>query len=289
MKIGITSYSVSRAISDGRLSPLDTITWAAKHGAECYELSPGNTFPIREGDMPEQVVARAAAEGILLSSFTFTANCIKATAAERAAEVERVKREADIAARMQVKRMRCDAGWRNPPDATLANFEADLPYVADCLREVADYAYQYGITTTVENHGYHFQGSERVRRLVMAVDRPYYRQTLDVGNFSCVDEDNLAAVRNNIDLAAMIHLKDFFRRPAGNPPVDDTWSRTRAGNYIRATIVGHGSLDMRSICQVIRESGYDGCVSVEFEGLEDCLYATELGLKNAKLLLRGEQ
>ena len=48
--------------------------------------------------MPEQMVARAAAEGILLSSFTLTANFIKATAAEGVSEVERGKREADITA-----------------------------------------------------------------------------------------------------------------------------------------------------------------------------------------------
>ena len=289
MKIGITSYSLSNALCDGRLAPLDAITWAAKHGAECFELSPGNTFPIYDDGMPEKCAARAREEGIMLSSYTIGASFIKETAEERAAEVARVKQEVDIAARLGVGCMRFDVGWRTPEQATLENFEKDLPPAAECCREIADYAHQFGIVTTVENHGFHFQGAERIQRLIYAVGRPYYRTTLDVANFSCVDEDNLASVRMNIGLAAMIHLKDFFYRPCGNPPVGGGWFRTRGGIPLHGTIIGDGSLDLRSICKVIRESGYDGCVSVEFEGMEDCFVDTEMGLKNAFKLLKDKE
>jgi len=286
MKIGITSYSLHAALKDGRLTPLDAITWAAKHGAECFEISPGDTFPMA-GDAPEQYVARCREEGIVLSSYTVGANFIQADDAARAAEVARLKGEVDIAARLGVTRMRFDAGWRKPAEATLENFEADLPLVAECCAQVADYANTFGIVSSVENHGFHFQGAERIQRLLRAVNRPYYRTTLDVGNFSCADEDNLVSVKMNLPYASFIHLKDFFIRPFGNPPVGPGWFNSKGGNYLRGTIVGHGSLDMRNICKAIRESGYDGFVSVEFEGSEDCFFGTETGIKNANELLRG--
>jgi sugar phosphate isomerase/epimerase len=149
---------------------------------------------------------------------------------------------------------------------------------------VAAYAAQYGITCSVENHGYHFQNCERVRRLVNMVNLPNYRTTLDVGNFMCADGDPVASVRSNIDIASFIHFKDFFRRTAGNPPLGAGWMRTRAGHYLRATVIGHGSVELVPIVKIIKESGYDGYVSVEFEGMEDCLWACQVSLANAKQL-----
>jgi sugar phosphate isomerase/epimerase len=116
------------------------------------------------------------------------------------------------------------------------------------------------------------------------VDLPNYRTTLDVGNFLCADGDPVASCRDNIDIASFIHFKDFFRRTAGNPPLGEGWSRTRAGHYLRATVIGHGSVELVPIVKIIKESGYDGYISVEFEGKEDCLWACKVSLDNAKKL-----
>jgi sugar phosphate isomerase/epimerase len=39
---------------------------------------------------------------------------------------------------------------------------------------------------------------------------------------------------------------------------------------------------MYSIIKKIKDSGYDGFVSIEFEGIEECLLASATGLANAK-------
>ena len=283
MKIGLSSYSLSRAIGSGNMGILEAIGWIANEGGEHIEIVPG-AFDIHAEKMPERIAARAKEEGIDVSSYTIGANFLQPDAKARAKEVARVKSEVDIAARLGVRFMRYDAGWRPIPEATVENFEKDLPFVADGCREVADYAAQYGITCSVENHGYHFQGAERVRRLVNLVNRPNYRTTMDVGNFVCADDDPVSAVRTNIGIASFIHFKDFFRRSAGNPPVGEGWSRTKGGNFIRGTIVGHGSVELRPIVKIIKESGYDGYVSVEFEGREECIWGCHVSLANTKLL-----
>ena len=283
MKIGLSSYSLSRAISRGDMGILEAIGWIANEGGEHIEIVPG-AFDIHADRMPERIAARAREEGIDVSSYTIAANFLQPNAKARAKEVARVKSEVDIAARLGVRFMRYDAGWRPVPEATVENFEKDLPFVAEGCREVADYAVQYGITCSVENHGYHFQGAERVRRLVNLVNRPNYRTTMDVGNFVCADDDPVSAVRTNIGIASFIHFKDFFRRTAGNPPVGEGWSRTKGGNYIRGTIVGHGDVELRPIVKIIKESGYDGYVSVEFEGREDCIWGCHVSLANTKQL-----
>ena len=284
MKIGLSSYSLSRAIASGQLGILEAIDWIANAGGEHMEVVPGGAWDIHVPGLPEKLAARAKEAGIDLSSYTIGANFVNDDPAARAAEVARIKGEVDIAAALGVKFMRYDAGWRPIPETTLENFEKDLPLVADCCREVAAYAARYGITCSVENHGYHFQDCERVRRLVKMVDLPNYRTTLDVGNFLCADGDPVSSVRTNIDIASFIHFKDFFRRTAGNPPIGEGWSRSRAGHYLHATVIGHGSVELVPIVKIIKESGYDGYVSVEFEGKEDCLWACKVSLDNAKKL-----
>jgi sugar phosphate isomerase/epimerase len=44
-------------------------------------------------------------------------------------------------------------------------------------------------------------------------------------------------------------------------------------------------MDIRGILTTIKGSGYDGFISLEFEGMEDALLAASLGLANAKRIL----
>ena len=94
------------------------------------------------------------------------------------------------------------------------------------------------------------------------------------------------AVMNNISLASMIHFKDFhIKRTA--PPVEEGYIKTFHGNYLRGALTGDGDVDLKRISKIINESGYEGYLSVEFEGWEDPLFACPRAIKNVKALLRG--
>lgn len=103
--------------------------------------------------------------------------------------------------------MRHDVASRSLHETSYAFFEKDLPLLIHACREIADYAKQYSVITSVENHGFYIQASERVLRLVRAVDRDNFKTTLDVGNFLCVDEDPIVGVANNLPYASMFILK----------------------------------------------------------------------------------
>lgn len=51
---------------------------------------------------------------------------------------------------------------------------------------------------------------------------------------------------------------------------------------MRGAIVGQGDIPIREVLQIIKNSGYDGYLSIEFEGMEECRLGTRLGLDNAK-------
>ena len=57
---------------------------------------------------------------------------------------------------------------------------------------------------------------------------------------------------------------------------------SRAGNYLRGAIIGHGDACAAQSIGILKRSGYDGYVTVEFEGLEDKLVGIELGLANLR-------
>ena len=286
MKIGISSYCLSREVIAGRMALPDMIDFVADHGGEQLELSPGTWCNTGDRELLSSLMKRASERNIFLSSYTVAANFCKPTAEEVAAELERMKKQVEVAAFLGVPLMRSDAGGRPVDLCTLEQFEKDLPMVAECCGALADHAAKYGITLTVENHGFLFQNSERVQRLIKTVNRPNYRTTLDVGNFLCADEDPVIGTFNNIGLAAQVHFKDFLRRSSTDFVPGGNWIRTRTGNLIRGTILGHGILNITALADIIKKSGFDGCISLEFEGPEDCVSSTAIGIETLNRLFK---
>ncbi|MFC4101212.1 sugar phosphate isomerase/epimerase family protein [Paenibacillus xanthanilyticus] len=281
MRLGISTYSLYQALASGELDILGVVDWIADQGAEHVEIVPVGFELAGNLELADAIREKATARGIAVSNYAIGANFAVDTEEAYRAEIERVKAEVDLAARLGVKLMRHDVARSD--DTSIRHFNAVLGKLAAACGEIADYAAAYGMTTSVENHGYFVQASDRVQALVQAVNRPNFRTTLDIGNFVCVDEDPVAAVRNNLPYASMVHVKDFYRRPSYRNP-GEGWFQSASGSYLRGAIAGHGDLDLAESLRLIKRSGYDGYVSLEFEGLEECKKGTILGLANVRRL-----
>ena len=282
IKIGFTSYSFAAALKSGEMNITQAIQFAAGLGAEHMEISPGS-FGDMTDDMVNTIVKAAKDCKIDLSSYTIGANFVQPDAAAVAKEIERVKAQVEIAAKLGVTRMRHDCGWRPQPECTYENFNREVEIFADACGQIADKAKAYGIVTSIENHGFYVQGSERVQRVILAVNRDNFRTTLDVGNFLCVDEDPECAVLNNIGYASMIHFKDFHIRRQVTDPAG--FIKTLHGRYLRGAVTGDGDVDLPTICKIIKNSGYDGYLSIEYEGREECKFACTRAIKNVRELM----
>jgi len=281
MKFGVSSYSLHQAMSKGEMTWSDVIAYIAEIGGEHVEVVPiGVSLP----DHPElvaQIRGKAAECGLDISNYAIGANFSELSDDDFEKEIARVKREVDVARDLGVTRMRHDVA--SSSDTSIRHFRAELPRLAEACRRIADYAAAYGITTSVENHGFYIQASDRVQALIHETGRDNFRTTLDIGNFLCVDEDPVSGVRNNLPYASMVHIKDFYRRPAYLNP-GDGWFRSAAGNYLRGAVAGQGDIDMRHVLRLVKASGYDGYLSLEFEGHEDCRWGARVGLDNLKRL-----
>jgi sugar phosphate isomerase/epimerase len=279
MKLGVSTYSFWQAMQAGEMDVLQVIEQIADMGGEHVEIVPLGFDLTTHPELIEAIKRTAASAGIDISNYAIGANFAGLDESAFELEIERVQREVDIAAALGVKLMRHDVA--SSKDTSIRQFNVDLPRLAYACRRIADYAAPLGITTSVENHGYYVQASDRVQALINEVDRTNFRTTLDIGNFVCVDEDPIVAVRNNISYASIVHIKDFYRRPKTLNP-GEGWFRSAGGNYLRGAIVGHGDLDIRSAIGIVRQSGYDEYLSIEFEGMEPCVLGTRLALSNVR-------
>ena len=279
MKLGISTYSLYQALQAGTMDIEGVLEYMAEIGAEHAEIVPLGFNLTDKPELIEVIRRKAESLGLELSNYAIGSSFADLDEAAYQAEIARVKREVDIAAALGVKLMRHDAAFSE--DVSIGHFLRELPRIADACRQIADYAAAYGITTSVENHGYFIQHSDRVRALVEAVDRPNYKTTLDIGNCMCADENSAAAVTANIDIASMVHVKDFYLRPSYRTP-GEGWFPTTAGNWLRGAMAGHGDIDMPEVLRRVKKSGYDGYISIEFEGMEECRQGTRLSFENVK-------
>ena len=187
----------------------------------------------------------------------------------------------DIAALLGAPRMRHDitAGYKGE---NYRSYESLIPTLAQAVREVADYAASKGVMTMTENHGFFSQDSDRVEKLYMAVDHPNFGLLCDLGNFLCADENPAEAVARIAPYTRYVHGKDFIVKPFYSEDPGEGAFRSRGGNFLRGTIIGHGNVPVKHCLHLLKAAGFDGTISIEFEGMEPCVDAVRIGLANLK-------
>lgn len=202
-------------------------------------------------------------------------------------ELERLCRHIDIAAECKIPLLRHDVAWGYYEGYTgIKSYKKVIEAVAPFVRQAAEYARERGVKTCSENHGYLLQDSARMLELFAAVDHPNYRFLCDMGNFTVVDEDCATAVSALSDYIVHVHAKDMLVRSGMNFDPGRGYNLSRGGNYWRGTIFGHGNVPTFQILSAIRKSGYDGYVSLEFEGMEPVLEGVEIGTQNLQHMIK---
>lgn len=313
MKVGVSSYSFTQAYNDGRITLKQAIGKAKEMGFDAFEIVDFNMFSCRpEGMSIEEYFegpildhARELREeidrvGIHITNFTCGADFQNRDIEK---EVARLCRCVDVAEILGATGLRHDVasgpkhhmaasskvlevGKQVPQQeyvpVAFESFYKVLPRIADGIRKVTEYAASKGIRTMSENHGFFAQDVLRVEKLMDEVNHPNYGWLVDMGNFTCADEKPQLSCSIAAPYAVYVHAKDFIIKPASGPNPGRFFFKSRAGNYLRGTIVGQGDVDVKGCLAALKNGGYDGYVSIEFEGMEDCFLACEAGLENLR-------
>ena len=285
MKFSVSLYSFFSAIRNGEIKPLECIAKAKEMGfdaIEAVDFVMGASSPEEMADKARELKAEADKHGLPFSSFAVGADLLNGVdgSGDTQKEIARVKSMVDIAAILGAPRMRHDItfGQKGNP----RSYASLVPQLAESVREITEYAATKGIMTMTENHGMFSQDADRVELLYNAVNHPNFALLCDIGNFMCADENPTLSVAKVAPYTKYVHAKDFILKSGNEPDPGEGAFRTRAGNYLRGTVIGHGNVPVKQCLHILKAAGYDDTIAIEFEGMEPALTAIRVGLANLK-------
>ena len=271
MKTSVSSYSYLKFMKKNGADLFKVCELAKETGFEGIEFTRlyenGHTFD-ETRKLASDLKTHCDSIGLPIVAYAVGANFL---CEDPAAEAEKIKRDADIAAVLGAPVLRHDVCYALPKKH-LYSYRDAANDMAPYIRDVAEYAMKLGVRTCTENHGYIFQSPERVEKLMLTVNHPNYGWLCDIGNFLCADADPVKAVTAAKDYVFHAHVKDFLFK-SGQVERPTGFFGTSGGNHLRGTILGHGVVPVRNCLSILKNSGYDGYVSLEFEGPEDNLDA----------------
>jgi len=140
--------------------------------------------------------------------------------------------------------------WMTDDDA----FRVMKYNLGELLRTCAN----YGITLTIEPHGVYTTNAEGLLRIMSLSDSPHLAINFDTGNVTVAGNDSLRTLQAVVRYVRHVHVKDVIRGKADGHATGQT-----AG-----CAVGEGDVDIRGCLRVLKEAGYDGCLSIECDGVE---------------------
>ena len=286
MKLSVTTYSFHQYLKAEKITLQGMVDKAAEMGFEGIEFTAFSADMTQEERLALAAELRERAEknGLCVVSYTVAAKLWQANEDARRAEIERIKREVDVAVALGAPVMRHDLVWSLDATGAGRGFMSMIPRLSETVREITEYAAARGVRTCSENHGFVAQDSYRMEAIVAAVDHDNYGLLVDVGNFLCADEDPVTAVSRVANYAFHVHAKDMLICP---PDTDGGVGiiKTRGMNCLKPTAVGHGSVPVKQCLAILKKAGYDGWVSVEYEAKGDCIEGIAEGLRNLRSYL----
>jgi len=282
MKLSISMWSVVSAVRKGKIDLPGFVEFAAQqqeNGAQGVELL-DYFWSDRDAEIPK-VMRQIRNAGLELAVYSIGNDFFQPERGAWEKQLADVKTGVEIADRLHVRTLRVFSGNAKPGYA----FEDGLAWIVDGLAAAADYAERYKVTLALENHGLMAGRSDQVRQVIDAVGSEALRANIDTGNFLLVNQNPTDAARDLAPLAALVHLKDFRHAKAGET---EHIYKALDGVAFTGAVVGQGQVDLPEIVKLLDAAGYQGWLSLEYEGGDDPLsVGVPQSLKAAKRLLAG--
>jgi sugar phosphate isomerase/epimerase len=255
--IGVSTYSYWRFNGPKEDFPIeDCIDQAAEMGFDGVEIL-HIQMNSEENEYLQFLKRRAFERGLDLMGFSTHQGFVDPDADERRENVERTLHQIDLAAALGIPTMRINTGrWGTSGsfDELMDNRGIEPPlegytdddgfeWVIDAIGECVDHAAEKGVILGLENHWGLGRTAEGVLRIIDAIDSPWLQVTLDTGNFLEDPYDQLEMLAPH---TILLQAKTYYG--------GGTWYTL--------------DLDYDRIANIMREAGFEGYVSLEFEGKE---------------------
>ncbi|HHY97209.1 MAG TPA: sugar phosphate isomerase/epimerase [Firmicutes bacterium] len=260
MKVAVSMWSLHKLYRKGEMDVFGFIDYAAELGVDGVELL--DFFWKDISSEPKKALDRVKSRGLKVAAYAIGNNFVNPDVNKRMAEVEKIRNGVDMAVDLETKIVRVFSGDLVPG----IKFEDAKNWILEGLSEGAKYAERKGVVLALENHGLLAGKSSQVKEIIETVGSPSLRSTIDTGNFLLVNEKPVDAVRTLGSLAAHVHFKDMKKIDDGD--VTEFYTALDGTRYI-GTVAGEGDVQIDEVVKLLKEAGYNGYLSVEFEGLGD--------------------
>lgn len=280
MNISVSMYSLASTIRKENWSIVDFIDYASSISTEGVELL--DIYWTNKDEKDEEigeVLTALKSYNLQVSAYDITNNFVKEAVEERAEEVAKVLHGIQVAKKLGTTIVRVFCGDIQG-DLTYENGSA---WIIEGLKKCAEIAEKEGIYLAIENHGLLAGKSKQVSEIIKAVNSPFVKSTFDTGNFLLVHEKPTEAFEQLKDEIVHVHFKDF-REKVENESLRGF--RSTEGVELIGVIPGDGKVDLAYIVNGLKNSNYDGWLSIEYEGHDDAKMANEEAVNRLRNLLR---
>lgn len=267
MEISVSLWSYVQLISSKEYSVEDIIRHIHSCGVKYVEVLDCFLPTQEKRESVKKVIDEL---GMKVSSYSIGNNfvCDETT---RLQEIKKVQEACEYAHFFNTKTIRVFCG--NLVEGY--DFDKAFSLIVDSFKECVKTAEKEDIYYCLENHGLLAGKSTQVLAILNAVNSKHLKATTDTGNFLLVGEDSKEAVKNLKGKVGLVHFKDFkkvSKEEAKYVGLD--------GNCTVGTIIGTGDVNMKAVVDQLAKDGFDGCLSIEYEG-DNSLKAIEESVKNA--------
>ena len=213
------------------------IEWrGGPHGHLQATLPPTKISAVRQG---------CSETGLISLAVTAYTGFVSSSARERQANVDELRRYADLAAALGAKYVRTFLG--ELPEGT--KIENPLyERISDCLREAADHAQTLDVMIAVEPHD-NFVRSSSIVPVLTRIEHPALRVIWDIGNAFAEDENPAEGFALLKDHIAYVQVKDGRKSSEG-------W---------QLCSLRTGNVPLSEAFELLLSNGYQGAFSVEWE------------------------
>jgi L-ribulose-5-phosphate 3-epimerase len=256
--IGVSTYSFWQFNGPKEDTPIEKcIDDAARMGFDGLELLHIQMMAEDNATL-QKLKKRAFHAGLDLMGFSTHQGFLYPEAEKRRENIERTRHQIEVAYRMGIPTMRINTGrWGTTKsfDELMANRgieptlegytdEDGFKWVIDSIEHCIPKAEECGVVLGLENHWGLGRTAAGVQRIVEAIDSPWLMVTLDTGNFL---EDPYEQLEMLAGRTILMQAKTYYG----------------GGKWYSL------DLDYKRIGQIMRDAGYKGYISLEFEGQAD--------------------
>ncbi|MBN1417039.1 MAG: sugar phosphate isomerase/epimerase [Bacteroidales bacterium] len=245
VKTSLNAYSFNTLLREGMEDESKGITlfrlldFCAENDFDAIDIT-GYYFPgypeVPSDEYINNIKRRAFQLGLDISGTGVKNDFATPDAEKRAADVKMVKEWIDVAARLGAPVIRVFAG--ELPKGYEGRREEVAQYMAECLKECADYGKLRGVLVGVQNHGDFLSTAEQCIDMVKRVNSDWFGLIVDSGKF--LSEDPYVDLEKAMPYAVNFQLKESPIGPRS--PV---------------------KTDLKRLMKIVNESGYRGYLPIE--------------------------